>query len=198
MNLFLTYTFTTFIITFLLQARILDISFKFVITRFISDPTLLSNVNMLVEYEDLSRAWYLDIGYKITMNWITFAIIPHIFQPIILVISECIANWRAKKEKFQRNMDMLIEASVFQFEDNYANILMIVFVTMMLCGPIPILLVLGTVALGTRYLFWKYYFIRFCKIPPTFDESLNDKIMKIMPWSVFIHLAISIYAYGNQ
>lgn len=74
---------------------------------------------------------------------------------------------------------------------------MIVFVTMILCGPMPLMMVLGTVALGSRYLYWKYYFIRFCKIPPTFDESLNTNVLNILPWAVFIHLAVSIYAYGN-
>lgn len=132
------------------------------------------------------------------MNLLTVMFLPHIIQPFLLALAECLSNWRAKKEKFQRNMDKMIEGSLFQFEDNYANILMIVFVTLMLCGPIPLLLFFGTIALGLRYLFWKYYFIRFCKIPPTFDESLNDKVLRILPWSVFIHLAISIYAYGNE
>jgi hypothetical protein len=66
-------------------------------------------------------------------------------------------------------MEKMIEGAEFQFEDCYANVLMIVFVSMMLGGPMPILMLLGAIALGSRYLFWKYYFIRFCKIPPTFD-----------------------------
>lgn len=95
-------------------------------------------------------------------------------------------------------MDQALELAEFNFEDCYANILLIVFVSLLLAGPMPLMILLGTVALGTRYLFWKYYFIRFCKIPPTFDESLNTKIMNILYWCVIIHLAISIFAYGNN
>jgi len=73
-------------------------------------------------------------------------------------------------------MDKMIEGKEFTFDDYYANILMIVFVSVALCGPIPLLLFIGAVALLSRYLFWKYYFIRFCKITPTFDESLNSKV----------------------
>lgn len=196
-NLFLTYTFTTFVITFLLQANVLSISFKMVISRFVSDPYLLKNVGLLNEYSDLTRNWYLDIGYQIVINWATLTLLPHIVQPFTLWVAECIAECRARRQKFQRNMDKMIEGSVFQFEDCYANVLMIVSVTLLLSGPMPILMALGTVALGTRYLFWKFYFIRFCKIPPTFDESLNSKVMGILPWAVFLHIGISIYAYGN-
>lgn len=42
-NLFLTYTFTTFFITFLLKANIYGVSFKTIITNFVTDAYLLSN-----------------------------------------------------------------------------------------------------------------------------------------------------------
>jgi hypothetical protein len=94
-------------------------------------------------------------------------------------------------------MEKAIEGKEFTFDDNYANVLMIVFVSVMLCGPIPLLLLIGGLALLTRYLFWKYYFIRFCKITPTFDESLNSKVTGILYWAVIAHLCVSIYAFGN-
>lgn len=107
-NLFVTYTFTTFVITFLLQANILTISFKSIIKGFISNADLLNNVSLLVEYEDLSRSWYLDIGYKILMNWLTFTLLPHIIQPVVLLVSERISECQARSQKFQRNMDRML------------------------------------------------------------------------------------------
>jgi hypothetical protein len=152
-----------------LQANVLDISFKNIITKFVTNDYLLSNAAALTEYTDLSRVWYADIGYKIVINWLVLSLIPHIFQPILLLLGEAWSIRGAKKERLQRQMDRTLEGKNFGFEDNYANILMIVFVSVMLAGPIPILLFIGGLALLSRYLFWKYYFIRFCKIAPTFD-----------------------------
>ncbi|MBS1890027.1 MAG: hypothetical protein JST59_01935 [Actinobacteria bacterium] len=195
--MFLTYTFTTFVITFLLKANIYNISFKSVITMFVTNEYLLSNANSIVEYKDFTRVWYADIGYQIVINWVVLSLIPHIFQPILLLLGETIEECNAKKERLQRRMEKAIEGKEFAFEDYYANILMIVFVSVALCGPVPILLFIGGVALLTRYFFWKYYFIRFCKITPTFDESLNSKVTGVLYWAVILHLCFSIYAYGN-
>lgn len=90
-NLFLTYTFTTFVITFLLQANLFKISFKTIINGFISSDYLRKNSAALTEYNDLTRSWYADIGYKIVINWVTFSLIPHIIQPLILLVSEYFA-----------------------------------------------------------------------------------------------------------
>lgn len=196
-NLFLTYTFTTFFITFLLKANIYNISFKTIITQFVTDTYLLSNSASLSEYTDFSRTWYADVGYQIVINWLVLSLVPHIFQPILLLITDSIEQCQAQGQKIQRKMDKMIEGKEFTFEDYYANLLMIVFVSIGLCGPMPLLLLIGGLAILTRYLFWKYYFIRFCKIPPTFNESLNTKVTGMLYWAAIIHLCISIYAFGN-
>ena len=73
---------------------------------------------------------------------------------------------------------------------------MIIFGAMTLGGPIPFLIIFATLALATKLMYWRIMFIRFSRIPPTFDESLNNNVLKILPWALVIHCAISIYAYG--
>ena len=73
---------------------------------------------------------------------------------------------------------------------------MTIFVGLTFSGPIPLLIPLCFLGLVTRYIFFKFSFIRFCKIPPTMDESMNDRVLQIMPVTIVTHLCFSIWAYG--
>lgn len=52
------------------------------------------------------------------------------------------------------------------------------------------------IALITRYAYYKHSFLRFCRIPKTFNETINERLLRIMPFCVFFHFAFSIWMYG--
>ena len=58
-------------------------------TLFVTDTTLLTNLNNLAEYSDLSAAWYLDIGYQIWFNWVILGLV-HFAMPAVHCLLECI------------------------------------------------------------------------------------------------------------
>lgn len=70
------------------------------------------------------------------------------------------------------------------------------FVPFAFAGPMPLLLPISAIALTVRYFYSKYYFLRFCRAPRAFDESLNQMVMNLLPLALFLHLMVSIYAYG--
>ncbi len=46
---------------------------------------------------------------------------------------------------------------------------MIFLVSLAFCGGMPIMLPISFIAIFTRYIYYKLHFIRFCKVPNTFD-----------------------------
>jgi hypothetical protein len=66
-------------------------------------------------------------------------------------------------------MEKALQAEDFPIEDAYANIIMIFFMGLAFSGGMPIILVLCFIGLATRYYYFKFYFIRFCRVPSTFD-----------------------------
>lgn len=74
----------------------------------------------------------------------------------------------------------------------------VIFATFAFAGPMPLLILVAAIALIARYIYWKYYFLRFCRIPRIFDSSLNSKVMRLLPFALFIHMGISMYAYSRQ
>ena len=73
---------------------------------------------------------------------------------------------------------------------------MIVFVSLFFSGGMPIMLVVGFFAILFRYLYFKYHFIRFCKTPKVFDESLDLYVTNMLIYAVLLHFMISIWMYG--
>lgn len=39
--------------------------------------------------------------------------------------------------------------------------------------------------------------LRYNKRPPSYDHTLNKKIIKILPFAVILHLMIGIYMYSS-
>ena len=74
--------------------------------------------------------------------------------------------------------------------------MMMIFVGLVFSGAIPMLLPLCFIGLFTRFVFFKYSFIRFSRVPKTYDESLDHRMSQVMAISLIAHLAFSIWTYG--
>lgn len=72
---------------------------------FLSDPYLIANLNSLGTYSDFTRNWYAAIGYKICITWIISSLVPHLYDPLVQLITEKINDCRAKKQLIQRAMN---------------------------------------------------------------------------------------------
>ena len=60
----------------------------------------------------------------------------------------------------------------------------------------PSLILLTSVGLVLRYIYLKYAFIRFSRIPKPIDESLNNVMLRYMIFGLFAHLILAIWMYG--
>lgn len=73
---------------------------------------------------------------------------------------------------------------------------MIVFVSLALSGGMPAITIVSFFAILFRFIYFKYIFLRYCKIPKAFDEALDNKVMVLMQYSLLIHFMISIWMFG--
>mgnify|MGYP001296062430 CR=1 FL=1 len=63
-------------------------------------------------------------------------------------------------------------------------------------GGSPFMMLAGFVGLISRYAYFKYIFIRFCRIPRTYNQALNDRALNILKIVLLLRTMISIYMYG--
>ena len=79
-----------------IQANLLSISFKKIITYLVSNDTLKANANSMSEYSDFISDWYVSIGYQILFNAIILVFHPALSMPIFYCFNEKIARCRAQ------------------------------------------------------------------------------------------------------
>lgn len=138
----------------------------------------------------------MDIGYKIVINWFILTVIPYIFNPFLDCLYKKYQEWRARKMKLQVHMNKELIKPEFRFEEHYANLLTVVFVTLLFAGPMPILLLIAAIALTIRYIYWKYLFLYHSRIPRAFDDTLNKSVTGLLPHAIFFHMLMSMWTYG--
>jgi len=75
---------------------------------------------------------------------------------------------------------------------------MIVVVSLAFAPGMPIIIVIGFLAILARYAYCKYIFIRHCKVPKTYDESLDTKMTRIIPYGILFFFAFGVWMFGVQ
>ena len=196
-NLMVTYICTTVLITFLLQANIFGISFKKFVRMFLPENSLLlRNANTLEEYNDFTNDWYKDIGYQIWLNWLILSIVPHIFMPLYHCLREKFGVYMGKKQVLQKYLLEWTQAEEFEIWDNYAEVMMIIFVGFAFSGGIPFMIPLSLIGLATRYIYYKFAFIRYCRIPKAYTTTMTQRVESILPIILIFHILFTIWMLG--
>ncbi len=86
----------------------------------------------------------------------------------------------------------------FEIYDHYANLAIFIFVGLVLSPGMPSLIILTGFGLILRYVYFKFVFIRFSKIPKPLDESLNTILLIVLVFALFFHLIMAIWMYGGD
>ena len=140
----------------------------------------------------------MDIGYQIWLNWAILALFPHLIMPVFHLALEKFGLWMGEKQVLQKNVLSYIRSEEFEIEDHYANIMMIIFVGFTFSGGIPFMVIFSLLGLVTRFIYFKYVFIRFCRIPKTYNEIMNKRMLSIFPAAMTFHFIFSILVYGQD
>lgn len=74
---------------------------------------------------------------------------------------------------------------------------MTVFVSIGLSAGMPIIIIAAFFGLLFKYLYLKYLFVRFCKIPKTYDEALDLKVVGLLPYCILLHFMLGIWMFGT-
>lgn len=58
------------------------------------------------------------------------------------------------------------------------------------------MIVVSFIGLISRYVYFKYVFIRFSRIPRTYNEALNSRALSVLKIVLVVRCLISLYMYG--
>lgn len=83
-------------------------------------------------------------------------------------------------------------------EDVYANLLLIIATAMIFGGGIQLMMAVVTICFTIKYFYYKFIFVRFCRVPIQFNEILNERAILIMKIILIIRFMISLYMFGAE
>lgn len=72
----------------------------------------------------------------------------------------------------------------------------LVFISLIMSAGMPLITIVAFFAITFRYIYLKFHFIRFCKIPKTFDVALDNKVTDMLPYALLIHFVFAIWMFG--
>lgn len=80
----------------------------------------------------------------------------------------------------------------------YADVLHYITVCFVFSAAIPHMMVLGTAGLFLKYWVYKYCLLRYNKRPPVLDYQIISLTYGLIPFTIVLHLAMTIWELGYQ
>mmetsp|Transcript_18126 Transcript_18126/g.18120 ORF Transcript_18126/g.18120 Transcript_18126/m.18120 type:complete len:104 (+) Transcript_18126:1003-1314(+) len=85
---------------------------------------------------------------------------------------------------------------IFVIASRTSMILTVIFTCFIFSGGIPLLNIIGFLALFVIYWTDKFLILRHYRKPPQYSHHIYSSAIKAMPLCVFFHSCVSLYAYG--
>ncbi|CAI2377567.1 unnamed protein product [Moneuplotes crassus] len=148
-------------------------------------------------YEDLDRSWYPRVGLAFCVLMISTIFSNLVSTGMWEVIRMYKRNIHAKKQLLQCDMNENMLGGVFEMDAKYGMSLAIIFLANLYYGSIPLLCPIMSIYFFIQFWLDKLYITKFARKPPHYQRNLHNMMIKIIPYSTFLHCAFSLWAYGN-
>jgi len=147
-------------------------------------------------FKDFTTGWYTSVGIQIMLTMIFNAFTMHLYRVGSFLFFKC--RKRHNNSFSQRELNELYLGPVFHLSLRTAQILSVIFVTMLYSSGIP---ALYPIACGSFLLFYwidKYLFLRFYRTPPNYSNKLNRWASSILWWAAFLHMCFAVWMYSAE
>jgi hypothetical protein len=173
----------------------------------VTNSQLFSNLDLLAQFaancisdtrKDFSTGWYEQVGSTITLI-MCFTVFTIHFAPTFRYVR---AQRRRKAQSpmcvTQNQLNELYTGPEFHLSSRYAQLLNIIFVTLLFGSGIPVLYFTGAVAMLVAFWYEKKLFASFYRTPPQYNEVLGRQTTAMLPYAAMMHLLMAMWMFGNQ
>lgn len=176
------------------------------------------------DYDDFTSKWYTNVGSQIATTMLLNAIVPNFWLVWHVVVK---AWWRRRRgwntkvrasrapaclrarpitrrcrcwsrQVTQRELDLLFAGDDFDLSTRYPDTMNTLFTCVAFSGGQPVLLFIASGTFVVQYWIDKWLLLRHFRIPPAYDHQLSAWAINILPFCIFIHICMSMWAYGSD
>ena len=147
------------------------------------------------EFDDFTRRWYLMVGSSVIIILTVNIFLPPVTGLMFLIMKRMQIKCCRRKKIIQLDLNNLFKGNQYDIVNSGATTLANIYIALLYAPGCPILIPALFILLLVRYWTDKYLLLRhYCK-PPFYDEKFPKQIMKILPFSVFLHLLFGVWYY---
>ena len=153
---------------------------------------------------EFSGDWYRTVGVSIVLVQLGSIILAHSKKLWDYFRYKRLLRLARKRQDTDRptvltqdELNKLHEGPVFEFSNNYAQLMTTFFVCMTFSAGMPVLYIIGMLNFGFTYLVDKYLFINLYKSPNRYSTKIGREATGLVPWAVVLHLFMGIWALSN-
>jgi hypothetical protein len=150
------------------------------------------------QFSSFSPRWFSVVGVGITLTMLTNIVVPHI-SPLLQAccVRPCLRICH-RRAITQDRLNTHYKPPEFLVAARYPVILNNIFVTMLYSAGMPMLIPIAAVSFFVSYFVDKTLILRFYSRPRGTDASLARLALKVMPVALMLHLAFTIYMFGDS
>jgi hypothetical protein len=151
------------------------------------------------KYADITREWYDDVGYTITVTMVVSIFSPHLVNLLVLYPIGIIKRklfYRCFKSQYKLNK--FFRGSRFEISHSIAQVLMVIFTSYFYSSGMPFLNIVCFGVLFTCYWCNKILILRHYRTPPIYSYNLNTRAIYLLPFVVVFHCIFSAVVYGSS
>lgn len=174
--------------------------FNTAITTLVANSNFSLGINKLQgKYTTLTRGWYDDVGYSLTVTMIVSIFSPHVFALLILwPIGILKRKLCSRCFKSQYKLNKFFRGPSFDISDSLAQALVVVFTTYTYSAGIPLLIIICFGSLILTYWCNKVLILRHNRTPPIYSYNLNTRLVFFLPLAVVFHCLFAVLAYSSS
>lgn len=172
---------------------IVNTGFSGTLPAFVEDLGLLQG-----DYEDFDKGWYVAVAAALTMTMVINTFVPVASAFAAGFVKKIVRRLGGGGAVTQAQLNTLYEGVPWQYEKQYAFILVFLFVTLFYMGGVPVLAALASLHFFLMWQMDKYLMLRSYKKPPTYDAQLANMLAGMLPIAFLMHLGTASYMLGND
>jgi hypothetical protein len=109
----------------------------------------------------------------------------------------CSCDERKTKQVLQHEYELIYLGPEFDIATQMALLISMTYLVLLYSTSMPIMYLVGAVFCAFCYMVQKCLFLRLYRSPPKYGIQLVQGALKVMEWSILLHLFISVYMISN-
>ena len=151
-------------------------------------------------YRDFDTKWYSEVGLALTITLVSQSLAPRLIVYVLLGVKSIqrrSAPFLKSRALTQKDLDDIFLGLDFDISEEYAEVLMLVTMVLMYGSGMPVLYLVGCVALLLKMWQDKYVLLRRCRKPVRMSSQLAQSTVSVMLTSAILHLCFGIWMHSH-